>query len=147
MDERRIKKPIVVLLIISFMVGMAVLANVLKKHELSYMAKETLKDALAGTRYADLDIISVSGFDCHTISSGSYQTQRECTATAEFSDGTRSRICMESTERFRYERRHSESRHSESRHSNSEDRVRTSINVTVSLCGIDAGIESTRSFR
>lgn len=31
MDERRIKKPIVVLLIISFMVGMAVLANVLKK--------------------------------------------------------------------------------------------------------------------
>ena len=141
MDERRIKKPIVVLLIISFMVGMAVLANVLKKHELSYMAKETLKDALAGTRYADLDIISVSGFDCHTISSGSYQTQRECTATAEFSDGTRSRICMESTERFRYERRHSESRHS-----NSEDRVRTSINVTVSLCGIDAGIKRTRTF-
>jgi hypothetical protein len=137
MDERRIKKPIVVLLIISFMVGMAVLANVLNKHELSYMAKETLKDALAETRYADLDIISVSGFDCHTISSGRYQTQRECTATAEFSDGTRSRICMESTERFRYERRHS----------NSEDRVRTSINVTVSLCGIDAGIESTRSFR
>ena len=141
MDERRIKKPIVVLLIISFMVGMAVLANVLNKHELSYMAKETLKDALAGTRYADLDIISVSGFDCRTISSGRYQTQRECTATAEFSDGTRSRICMESTERFRYKRR------PESRHSNSEDKVRTSINVTVSLCGIDAGIESTRSFR
>ncbi|WP_406038963.1 hypothetical protein [Succinimonas sp.] len=138
MDERRIKKTIVVLLIISFMVGMAVLANVLNKHELSYMAKETLKDALAGTRYADLDIISVSGFDCHTISSGRYQSQSSCTATAEFSDGTRSRICMESTERFRYERRP---------HSNSEDRVRTSINVTVSLCGIDAGIESTRSFR
>ncbi len=138
MDERRIKKTIVVLLIISFMVGMAVLANVLNKHELSYMAKETLKDALAGTRYADLDIISVSGFDCHTISSGRYQTQRECTATAEFSDGTRSRICMKSTEHFRYERSLSD---------HHEEQKRTSIDVTVSLCGIDASIESTRTFR
>ena len=132
----------VLLIAITLLIGMGVLAYSLEKHELSSMAKETLYDALAGTRYAHLSIISVSGFDCHTLSSSDHHSQRECTATAEFSDGTRSRICMESTERFRYERRHSESRHS-----NSEDRVRTSINVTVSLCGIDAGIESTRSFR
>ena len=137
MDQRRIKKPIVVLLIISFMVGMAVLANVLKKHELSYMAKETLKDALAGTRYADLDIISVSGFDCHTISSGSYQTQRECTATAEFSDGTSSRICIKSTEFFIKANNYFGS---------GTGHKKTSTRVTVSLCGLDADIKRPRTF-
>ena len=100
MDERRIKKTIVVLLIISFMVGMAVLANVLKKHELSYMAKETLKDALAGTRYASLSVSSVSGIECQGLRSGPMERRQSCTGTAEFSDGTSSRICIKSTEFF-----------------------------------------------
>lgn len=137
-DESRVKNPIMVLLIaITLLIGMGVLAYSLEKHELSSMAKETLYDALAGTRYAHLSIISVSDFDCHTLSSSDHHSQRECTATAEFSDGTRSRICMESTEHFRYERR---------LHDSPEKKI-TSIDVTVSLCGIDAGIESTRTFR
>ncbi len=138
-DERGVKNPkMVLLIVIALIIGMGVLAYSLEKHELSYMAKETLYDALAGTRYAHLSIISVSGFDCHTISSSHLQSQRECAATAEFSDGTRSRICMKSTERFRYERSLSD---------HHEEQKRTSIDVTVSLCGIDAGIESTRTFR
>ena len=100
------------------------------------MAEETLKDALAGTRYASLSVSSVSGIECEHLRSGPFESQKACTGTAEFSDGTRSRICIKSTEFFIEKKNVTGPR----------TKKRTSTKVTVSLCGLDADIKRPRTF-
>ncbi len=94
-------------------------------------------DALAGTRYASLSVSSVSGIECQGLRSGSMERRQSCTGTAEFSDGTSSRICIKSTEFFIKANNYFGS---------GTKNKKTSTKVTVSLCGLDAGIKRTRTF-
>ncbi|WP_406546180.1 hypothetical protein [Succinimonas sp.] len=126
-----------VLQVILIMVVVAVGFYFYQRHELTNMAEETLKDALAGTRYACLSVSSVSGIECQHLHSGPFESRKACTGTAEFSDGTRSRICIKSTEFFIKANNYIGS---------GTSYKKTSTRVTVSLCGLDAGIKSTRTF-
>ena len=116
------------------------------RNELANRVADTLADALAGSKYASLRVRSVSGIECQHLRSGALERRQSCTGTAEFSDGTRSQICIKRTE---FLIKTDSSHGTRINHSYKGPRTvhkKTSTKITVSLCGLDAGIKSTRTF-
>lgn len=115
------------------------------RNELANRVADTLADALAGSKYASLRVRSVSGIECQHIRSGTLERHQSCTGTAEFSDGTRSKICIKRTE-FLIKTNRNRGTNYNSYRTSSTVYEKTSTRITVSLCGLDAGIKSTRTF-
>ena len=107
------------------------------RNELANRVVDTLADALAGSKYASLRVRSVSDIECQHLRSGALERRQSCTGTAEFSDGTRSQICIKLTE-FLIK--------TNSYYGSRTVYKNTSTKITVSLCGLDASIKSTRTF-